>query len=94
MCIRDSGINVQPIMYPAVAEAESRLRFFITSEHSVEQIRQTVDAMRELLPGFSEFVAGNELRMDQAATSLKARVNGFGNSVKTSQPAGGYETEA
>ncbi len=90
----ERGINVQPIMYPAVAEAESRLRFFITSEHSVEQIRQTVDAMRELLPGFSEFVAGNELRMDQAATSLKGRVNGFGNSVKTSQQAGGYETEA
>ena len=91
----ERGINVQPIMYPAVAEAESRLRFFITSQHSVEQIRKTVDAMNELLPMFSDFIAGNELRMDQAATTLKNRVNGFGNSVKTSQhQTGNCETEA
>ncbi len=43
------GINVQPIMHPAVEEKAARLRFFITSEHSEEQIRKTVDAVAEEL---------------------------------------------
>lgn len=43
------GINVQPILYPAVEESAARLRFFITSLHSEEQIRQTVDAIAEEL---------------------------------------------
>ena len=36
------GINVQPIMYPAVEERAARLRFFITSMHTPEQIRMTL----------------------------------------------------
>ena len=43
------GINVQPILYPAVEEAAARLRFFITSMHTPAQIRETVTAMREEL---------------------------------------------
>ena len=43
------GINVQPILYPAVEEQAARLRFFITSEHTAEQIRQTVTALQEEL---------------------------------------------
>ncbi|MER2263797.1 aminotransferase class I/II-fold pyridoxal phosphate-dependent enzyme [Methylobacterium oxalidis] len=43
------GINVQPIIHPAVPERASRLRFFLTSEHTEEQIRQTVDAVAEEL---------------------------------------------
>jgi len=43
------GINVQPILYPAVEESAARLRFFITSLHSETQIRQTVDAIVEEL---------------------------------------------
>ncbi|WP_082053738.1 aminotransferase class I/II-fold pyridoxal phosphate-dependent enzyme [Gordoniibacillus kamchatkensis] len=39
------GVNVHPFLFPAVAEEEARLRFFITSEHSEEQIRFTVDAV-------------------------------------------------
>jgi 7-keto-8-aminopelargonate synthetase-like enzyme len=38
----NDGVNVQPILYPAVDESAARLRFFITSEHSEEQIRFTV----------------------------------------------------
>ncbi len=37
-----SGVNVQPILHPAVEEKAARLRFFITSDHSSEQIRSTV----------------------------------------------------
>jgi len=41
------GINVQPIMYPAVEESAARLRFFISSCHTPAQIRQTVEALAE-----------------------------------------------
>jgi 7-keto-8-aminopelargonate synthetase-like enzyme len=40
--LRADGINVQPILYPAVDESAARLRFFITSEHTEDQIRFTV----------------------------------------------------
>jgi 8-amino-7-oxononanoate synthase len=43
------GINVQPIVYPAVQERSARLRFFVSSEHTEEQIRATIEALaREL----------------------------------------------
>ncbi|MDM4017628.1 aminotransferase class I/II-fold pyridoxal phosphate-dependent enzyme [Roseiconus lacunae] len=41
--LKGDGINVQPILYPAVDESAARLRFFITSEHTDEQIRLTVE---------------------------------------------------
>ncbi|WP_283433082.1 aminotransferase class I/II-fold pyridoxal phosphate-dependent enzyme [Neorhodopirellula lusitana] len=41
--LKKDAINVQPILYPAVDESAARLRFFITSEHSEEQIRFTVE---------------------------------------------------
>jgi 8-amino-7-oxononanoate synthase/acyl carrier protein len=43
------GINVQPILYPAVEERAARLRFFITSSHTSDQIRRTVAALDEEL---------------------------------------------
>lgn len=52
------GINVQPILYPAVEEHLARLRFFITSCHTEEQLRATADILAEELaaldPGFRE----------------------------------------
>jgi 8-amino-7-oxononanoate synthase len=44
------GINVQPILYPAVPEKSARLRFFISCGHTEEQIDQTLLAYREELP--------------------------------------------
>ena len=43
------GVNVQPILYPAVEESATRLRYFITSLHTDEQVRYTVDATAEEL---------------------------------------------
>lgn len=43
----ERGINVQPILYPAVAESAARLRFFITSRHTEDQIRSTVEILAE-----------------------------------------------
>jgi 8-amino-7-oxononanoate synthase len=45
----ERGINVQPILYPAVEEHAARLRFFITACHTDEQIEQTVMAVAEEL---------------------------------------------
>jgi len=36
------GVNVQPILYPAVPERAARLRFFVTASHTEEQVRETV----------------------------------------------------
>jgi 8-amino-7-oxononanoate synthase len=38
----DRGVNVQPIIYPAIPERLARLRFFLSSEHTVEQIDSVV----------------------------------------------------
>jgi 8-amino-7-oxononanoate synthase len=43
------GINVQPILYPAVPEKSARLRFFVSSLHSEEQIRGAVAALAQEL---------------------------------------------
>jgi 8-amino-7-oxononanoate synthase len=45
----ECGINVQPILYPAVEEKAARLRFFITSEHTPAQIRSTAATVAEQL---------------------------------------------
>lgn len=45
----ERGINVQPILYPAVEEEKARLRFFITANHTEDQIRRTVAAVAEEL---------------------------------------------
>ncbi len=36
------GVNANPILYPAVPEGEARIRFFLSSEHTREQIEHTV----------------------------------------------------
>ncbi len=43
----DRGVNVQPILYPAVPERAARLRFFVIASHTEEQIRDTVDILLE-----------------------------------------------
>jgi 8-amino-7-oxononanoate synthase len=45
----DQGINVQPIIYPAVEERAARLRFFLSSTHTDEQILSTVDKVAKEL---------------------------------------------
>ncbi|MDT0502513.1 MULTISPECIES: aminotransferase class I/II-fold pyridoxal phosphate-dependent enzyme [unclassified Halomonas] len=41
----ERGINVQPILHPAVPEKSARLRFFLSCEHTHEQIDQTLSAL-------------------------------------------------
>src|SRR5436305_1957069 len=41
------GVNVQPILYPAVPEGAARLRFVLTAEHTEEQVRRAVAILCE-----------------------------------------------
>src|SRR5690606_40870124 len=45
----ERGINVLPIIHPAVPEKSARLRFFLTSEHEEQQVRDTVAITAEEL---------------------------------------------
>lgn len=47
--LMQAGINVHPIMYPAVPEAASRLRFFITSNLTEAEVVYTVDTLAKEL---------------------------------------------
>ncbi len=42
--LHKAGVNALPITFPAVPEKAARLRFFITSTHTPEQIVEAVDA--------------------------------------------------
>ena len=43
------GINVQPMVAPAVSESASRLRFFMSTTHTEEQLRYAVEAVASLV---------------------------------------------
>jgi len=43
------GIDAQPILYPAVPENKARVRFFMTAEHTEEQIHRTLQVLRECI---------------------------------------------
>jgi 7-keto-8-aminopelargonate synthetase-like enzyme len=45
------GINVQPILFPAVPEASARLRFFLCAEHAEAELREAVEATASILAG-------------------------------------------
>lgn len=45
----DDGINAKPIVYPAVAEDSARLRFFLSSTHSEEELLHTAERIQAIL---------------------------------------------
>jgi 8-amino-7-oxononanoate synthase len=44
-----AGIDAKPVLYPAVAEGETRLRFFINALHSEAQIDTTIETAARLV---------------------------------------------
>ncbi|MDE2255323.1 MAG: aminotransferase class I/II-fold pyridoxal phosphate-dependent enzyme [Betaproteobacteria bacterium] len=44
----DRCINVQPIIYPAVEEKAARLRFFLSSQHTPQQMQTALSALASL----------------------------------------------
>lgn len=71
------GYNVVPIIFPGVAENQSRLRFFITSRHTAAHIESVLDAVAEELadvrsaPSFVDVIAG--LQNDRFNPGRQAR---------------------
>jgi 7-keto-8-aminopelargonate synthetase-like enzyme len=47
----ERGVNTSLIMYPGVPVNAARLRFFLTSEHSPEEIGRALDMAREVVKG-------------------------------------------
>jgi len=45
----EHGINVQPIIYPAVEERAARLRLFVSCLHTEAQLRTTVETLAKLV---------------------------------------------
>ncbi|WVT73730.1 aminotransferase class I/II-fold pyridoxal phosphate-dependent enzyme [Sinorhizobium chiapasense] len=68
------GVNALPIIHPAVPEGLARLRFFITSDHTEEQIRRTVTLTAERLTDLTERNFGlGGIDIDQMMKALSAR---------------------
>jgi 7-keto-8-aminopelargonate synthetase-like enzyme len=44
-----AGIHVQPVIFPAVPRSESLLRFFITADHTSEQIQFTIETLAQAI---------------------------------------------
>ena len=65
----DRGVNALPIIHPAVPMKAARLRFFITSRHTQEQIRDTIKIVTEELAN----VARRQSLMERATLAVVAR---------------------
>ncbi len=74
--LRAEGINVQPILHPAVEERAARLRFFISSAHSLDQINYTAD---KLIEAWNKLQSGQLHRVPETLKSVRVE--------KTSRPA-------
>ena len=51
--LKSRGVNVQPIIYPAVEEGLARLRFFVSSTHNESQLLQAAIILKEELDRLS-----------------------------------------
>jgi 7-keto-8-aminopelargonate synthetase-like enzyme len=66
------GYNAVPAIFPGVAENQARIRFFITSGHSIEQIHDVIDAVADELAkvrsslSFIQIVGKHHLAVDLA----------------------------
>jgi 7-keto-8-aminopelargonate synthetase-like enzyme len=63
-------INVNPIVYPAVEDNAARLRFFLSSTHTEEELRFTATAVAEEL---AKIRRGDEPSADESAALPPAR---------------------
>lgn len=64
----EAGVNALPIIYPAVQEGLARLRFFLTSDHTHEQIETAVRLTAKILGELIEKKVGlASLDMQQVA---------------------------
>lgn len=68
------GIYVMPIIFPVVEERAARLRFFLSSRHTPDQVRQALACVAEELPKVRRAVAdltGQEEAKDSDASAAR-----------------------
>ena len=65
----ERGINALPIIHPAVPMKAARLRFFITSKHTADEIRASVAIIAEELAG----IARKQSLVERATLAVIAR---------------------
>lgn len=70
----DRGVNAVPVTYPAVPMRAARLRFFLTSKHTSEQIDRCVTILREEFERVRESNFGLSTAATAFASLVKARV--------------------
>jgi 7-keto-8-aminopelargonate synthetase-like enzyme len=58
----EAGINALPIIFPAVPEQQARIRFFMTSDHTDEQIDDAVAKTAEIVHGLKDVDLFESLR--------------------------------
>lgn len=63
----EHGINVQPIIHPAVEEKTARLRFFLSCDHEEADIRRTIQILASLARGTSNPSKGSEYETSSAS---------------------------
>ena len=51
--LRDAGYHVDPIVFPAIAPGQSRLRFMLNAHHTTDQIDGVTEALARLLRAHS-----------------------------------------
>ena len=74
----DRGVNVQPIIAPAIPERLARLRFFLSSEHTSEDIAKSVAALAEDRPRCARQSLGyRAAEPDELTASTRAGRRGF-----------------
>lgn len=52
--IYKAGVNALPIIFPAVPEQQARIRYFLTSDHTVEQIDETIAITADIVRGLED----------------------------------------
>ncbi len=81
-----SGIDIQPIVYPAVENEAARLRFMITAKHTEEQIRLAIQTIVANLDAVAAESVPSENWKSLVSSSASAGVSGS-TSAPASAPA-------
>ncbi len=68
------GVYVGPVVSPGVQPGQERLRFFVTSEHTEEQLRSTADLVTEINGLVPQL--GSALTMSKAAAMIEELIGG------------------
>ncbi|MEM9587924.1 MAG: aminotransferase class I/II-fold pyridoxal phosphate-dependent enzyme, partial [Planctomycetota bacterium] len=85
----DRGIDIQPIVHPAVENDAARLRFMVTAKHTEDQIRTTIDALADDLKA----VQSESVPIDEWKAVLSGKKS-LPDTTANGQPANSADEES